>query len=155
MVDGRAPDELLLGTWARSGGFVGLVVAMDAETVTLFDPGERQVAQAGTADVEAVPAGGVTVTVTVDLPVPHGVSEATLRRWVAALTDDTLRARAHDALTEQGLDEGATLPAARFSVAPVTNGTVCLCGSRMPAPPGAEMVCTTCGRLAVGPPAAH
>jgi hypothetical protein len=38
---------------------------------------------------------------------------------------------------------------------PVTNGTVCLCGSRMPAPPGAEMVCTNCGRLAVGPPAAH
>jgi hypothetical protein len=155
MVDGRAPDELLLGAWARSGGFVGLVVAMDAEKVTLFDPGERQVMNAAPAEIEPVPAGGVTVTVSVDLPVPHGVSEATLRRWIAALADDTLRARAQQALSEQGLDDGATLPAARFFVVPVTNGTVCLCGSRIPAPPGTEMVCTNCGRLAVGPPTAH
>lgn len=155
MVDGRAPGELLLGTWARSGTFVGLVVAADGESVSLFDPAERQVAKVLREDVEVVPAGGVTITVTVDLPVPHGVNESALRRWVAALTDDTLRERAHSALTEQGLDEGAALPAARLSVAPVTSGVVCLCGSRMPAPPGAEMVCTNCGRLAVGPPTSH
>ena len=155
MVDGRAPGELLLGGWARSGSFVGLVVAVDGESVTLFDPAERQMTKVVRAEVEAVPAGGVTLTVTVDLPVPHGIGEPALRRWVASLTDDTLRERAHAALKEQGLDEGAALPAARVSVMPVTNGTVCLCGSRMPAPPGAEMVCTNCGRLAVGPPAAH
>ncbi|MPZ73280.1 MAG: hypothetical protein GEU74_08635 [Nitriliruptorales bacterium] len=155
MVDGRAPGELLLGTWARTGAFVGLVVAVDGESVSLFDPAERQVASAARADVQAVPAGGVNVTVAVDLPVPHGIDESALRRWVAALTDDTLRERAHAALIEQGLDEGAALPAARVSVAPVPNGTVCLCGSRMPAPAGAEMVCSSCGRLAVGPPASH
>ena len=152
MVDGRAPGELLLGGWARSGQFVGLVVAADGETVTLFDPGERHRLDAPRADVEALPAGGVTVTVRVDLPLPHGVDETTLRRWVASLTDLTLRERAYAALAEAGLDEGAALPDARLTVDPIDHGTVCLCGARTPAPAGAELVCSNCGRLAVGAP---
>lgn len=155
MVDGRAPGELLLGSWARSGGFVGLVVALDGEAVTLFDPGERQRLDAARKDVQPVPAGGVTVTVTVDLPLPHGLDETTVRRWVASLTDMTLRERAYAALSEAALDEGAALPDARITVNPVTSGTVCLCGARTPAPAGAEIRCSNCGRLAVGPPTAH
>lgn len=152
MVDGRAPGELLLGSWARAGNFIGLVVKADGEHVTLFDPGERQRADVPRTDVQALPAGGVTVGVTVDLPVPHGVDETTVRRWVASLTDLTLRERLYAALAEEGLDEGAALPDARVTVNPVDHGTVCLCGTRTPAPPGSEVVCSNCGRLAVGAP---
>ena len=152
MVDGRAPGELLLGSWAKSGSFVGLVVAADGETVTLFDPGERQRMDAPRPDVQALPAGAVTVSVTVDLPLPHGVDETTVRRWVASLTDLTLRERAYSALADAGLDEGAALPDARITVGPIDHGTVCLCGARTPAPAGAEIVCSNCGRLAVGAP---
>ncbi len=152
MVDGRAPDELLLGSWARAGQFVGLVAAINGETVSLFDPAERQRADVPLAQVEALPSAAVTVTVTADLPLPHGVDETTVRRWVASLTDLTLRERAYAALAEAGLDEGAALPDARVTVAPVTSGTVCLCGARTPGPPGAEIVCSNCGRLAVGAP---
>ncbi len=152
MVDARVPGELLLGSWARAGSFVGLVVKADGETVSLFDPGERQRLDAPTATVQALPAGGVTVTVTVDVPLPHGVDESTVRRWVASLTDPMLRELAYAALAEAGLDEGAALPDARVTVAPLASGTVCLCGARTPAPAGSEIVCTNCGRLAVGAP---
>jgi hypothetical protein len=152
MVDGRAPGELLLGSWARAGAFVGLVVAVDGESVTLFDPGERHRTDVPRTDVTALPAGAVTVSVTVDLPLPHGVDETTVRRWVASLTDLTLRERAYAALAEAGLDEGAALPDARVTVNPIDHGTVCLCGARTPAPAGAEVVCSNCGRLAVGAP---
>jgi hypothetical protein len=152
MVEARTPDELLLGGWARAGSFVGLVVKIDGESVSLFDPGERQRVDAVRADVQALPAGGVTVSVTVDVPLPHGVDESTVRRWVASLTDLTLRERAYAALAEAGLDEGAALPDARVSVGPLASGTVCLCGARTPAPAGSEIRCTSCGRLAVGAP---
>lgn len=152
MVDGRSPGELLLGAWARSGGMVGLVAAVDAESVTLFHPGDRTQSTVPRAEVEALPAGGVTVSVSVDLPVPHGIEEPSLRRWVATLTDDMLRDRAYAALTDAGLDAGAALPAVRMDVRAVESGTVCLCGSKTPAPPGAEIRCSNCGRLAVGPP---
>lgn len=155
MVDARTPGELLLGSWARSGQFVGLVVRVDGETVTLFDPGERHRLDAPRADVAPLPAGGVTVTVRVDLPLPHGVDEATVRRWVASLTDLTLRERAYAALAEAALDEGAALPDARINVDPIDHGTVCLCGARTPAPAGTELVCSNCGRLAVGAPTAN
>lgn len=152
MVDARVPGELLLGGWARAGEFVGLVVKVDAENVTLFDPGDRQRLDAPAADVSALPAGGVTVTVTVDVPLPHGVDESTVRRWIASLTDPMLRERAYAALAEAGLDEGAALPDARVTVGPLDHGTVCLCGARTPAPAGSEIVCSNCGRLAVGAP---
>lgn len=152
MVDGRAQGELIVGGWARSGGVVGLVAAVDGENVTLFDPGERTRTTAARTEVEALPAGGVTVSVSVDLPVPHGVDEYTLRRWVASLTDPVLRDRAYAALVEAELDEGAALPNVRVDVQPIESGSVCLCGSRTPAPAGAEVRCTNCGRLAVGAP---
>lgn len=154
MVDGRAPGELPLGSWARAGTFIGLVVAADGERVTLFDPGERQRTDVARTEVHSLPSGGVTVTVTAELPLPHGVDEATVRRWVASLTDLTLRERMYAALTEADLDEGAALPDARVTVDPVVSGTVCLCGTRTPAPAGAEMICSNCGRLAVGAPSA-
>ena len=152
MVDARAPGELLVGGWARTGGVVGLVAAVDGENVTLFDPGDRTRTTAPRADVEAVPAGGVTISISVDLPVPHGIDEHTIRRWVASLTDPHLRDRAYAALSESGLDEGAALPNVRMEVHPVSSGSVCLCGARTPAPAGAEVRCTNCGRLAVGAP---
>ena len=152
MVDGRSPGELLLGAWARSQGMIGLVAALDAESVTLFHPGDRTQSTVPRAEVEVVPAGGVTLTVSVDLPVPHGIEEAALRRWVASLTDDVLRERAYAALTDANLDPGAALPSVRLDVAPVASGTVCLCGAKTPAPPGAEVRCSSCGRLAVGAP---
>lgn len=153
MVDGRTPDELLLGGWARAGTFVGLIAAADGERVTLFDPGERQRTDVSPSDVTVLPSGAVTVRVAVDLPLPHGVDETTVRRWVASLVDLSLRERAYAALAEAGLDEGAALPDARVTVDPVDHGTVCLCGARTPAPAGAEIVCSNCGRLAVGAPA--
>ena len=154
MVDGRAEDELLLGTWARSGAMIGLVAAVDGESVTLFDPGERQQATVGRAEVEALPAGAVTVTVSVDVPVPHGIEEHTLRRWIASLVDDHIRDRAYAALTDSGLDPGASLPSVRMDVRAIDSGAVCLCGARTPAPAGSQLRCTACGRLAVGGPVA-
>lgn len=145
-------DEVRVGDWARSGGMVGLVAALDDETVTLFDPGERHRADVARSDVQRLPAGAVTVTVSVDLPVPHGVDESMLRRWVASLTDEVLRERAYAALAEAGMDEGAALPGARVDVRPVDSGMVCLCGARVPGPPGGSVVCPSCGRRAVGAP---
>lgn len=146
-------DGPRLGSWARSGGLTGLVAAVDDISITLFDPGDRQMATVPRAEVESVPVGAVTVTVTIDLPVPHGVDESTLRRWSASLTDLTMRERAAAVLTEQGLDPGAALPDARFSVrAMESSGAICLCGARVPAPDGARLTCPSCGREAVGPP---
>ena len=152
MVDGRAPDELLLGTWARSGNMIGLVAAVDGERVTLFDPAERHRADVARTTVQAVPAGAVAVTVSVELPLPHGVEETAVRRWVATLLDPVLRERAYAALMEAELDGGAAVPSPRVDVRAVGGGAVCLCGARLPAPAGAEIACSNCGRLAVGPP---
>jgi hypothetical protein len=156
MSDERSePTTPRLGSWARSGGLVGLVAAVDGDEITLFDPGDRQLARVARADVEAVPAGAVSVTVTVDLPLPHGVDETAVRRWVAALTDLTTRDRAASLLTDQGLDQGAALPDARVSVRPIEGtAAVCLCGARVPAPAGARLPCPSCGREAVGAPLA-
>ncbi|MDQ3528968.1 MAG: hypothetical protein M3425_03310 [Actinomycetota bacterium] len=145
---------LRIGSWAKSGQLIGLVAAMDDDTVTLFDPGQRQQAQVPRSLAEAVPAGAVTVTVRVQLPVPHGVDEGVLRRWVATLTDEVVRERAYAALAEAGLDEGAALPVTSVDVEPVASGTVCLCGARTPAPPGTQLQCVSCGRTAVAAPTA-
>jgi hypothetical protein len=154
MTGTSAPDDhLRLGAWARSGGLVGVVAAVDDDGVALFDPGARQLARVPLSEVEPVPAGAVTVTVTVDLPVPHGIDEASLRRWVGSLTDLDLRDRAAAALREQGLDPGVALPDARIAVRAVEGtAAVCLCGARVPAPAGAALACPSCGREAVGAP---
>lgn len=142
-----------LGAWARSEAFVGLVAAVDDDEVTLLDPGNRQVARAARAAVQLVPAGAVTISVSVDVPLAHGLDEADLRRWVAALTDEVLRTRMRDALTEGGLDIGAALPLPRVDVRAVeTGGAVCVCGARTPAADGAAVACAVCGRLAVARP---
>jgi hypothetical protein len=150
-----APPQLgpRLGSWARSGQLVGLVVAVGDGEVTIFDPGERISATVPFGEAETVPAGAVTVTATVDLPLPHGVAAPALRRWVASLLDETVRERAYAALTEAGLDQGAALPAVRVDVRPM-EGTVaiCLCGAKVPGPAGARLACPSCGRESVGTP---
>lgn len=142
-----------IGAWVRSRGMVGLVAAADGDTVTLFRPGDRQLARVAPDDVELLPAGAVTVTATVDLPVPHGIGEDLLRRWVASLTDETLRGRAYAALADAGLDEGAALPSVRLEVRTMaTGGALCLCGAKTPADPGVAVACAACGRQAVSAP---
>ncbi len=137
-----------LGGWARAGELVGVVAAVDEGGVALFDPAARRTGRAPAGEVTPLPAGAVRVTVTVDLPVAHGVAEADLRRWVAALTDEVLRGRAAEALRAAGLDEGAALAAVALVVTPPPgDDAVCLAGHRSPAP-GA---CTTCGRDAAAP----
>lgn len=143
----------LLGSWARAGDLVGLVAAVDDDTVTVFNPGDRQVARVPLAEAEALPAGTIRVEVAVDLPVPHGFEEASLRRWVAALADPVLRERGRDATREAGLDEAALLPEPRMQVVrPQQSGAVCLAGHRVPAPDGAALTCPSCGRLAAARP---
>lgn len=149
-----AAQEPRVGSWARSGALVGLVARRRDGQVTLFDPAARRMADVASADVEAVPAAAVTVTATVDLPLAHGLDEEEVRRWFATLVDPALRERARAALAEAGLDEGAALPAARLDVRSFEgSGAVCLCGARVPAPPGAALACPACGREAVAAPA--
>jgi hypothetical protein len=106
-----------IGTWARSGTFTGLVAAIAEDgTVTLFNPGDRQVLRADPGTVAGLPAGRVRVTVEVDLDIPHGLEEEALHRWVAALVDPILRDRARDALAEGGLDPSAFAPTATVEV---------------------------------------
>jgi L-asparaginase II len=146
-------QPLRIGSWARAGEFIGLVAVVDGEHVTLFDPGDRHMARVMRSDIEPLPAGAVTVTVSVDLPVPHGVGEDTLRRWMASLIDELVRERAYSALAEAGMDEGAALPQPRVQVVALAgSGAVCLCGARMPAPPGTALTCPKCGREAVSAP---
>ena len=146
-------EPLRLGTWARSGGFVGIVTKLDDGEVTLFHPGERTQTVVPEQAVDRVPAAAVTVTATVDLPLAHGLEEAEVRRWMASVLDETLRERALSALAQAGIDEGPALPTARLSVAPMASGAVCLCGAKVPAPAGAALACPSCGRQAVAPPA--
>lgn len=143
-----------LGAWARAGELTGVVAASDDDTVTLYDPGNRRMAQVPHAETTPVEAGAVTVTLQVDVPIPHGLAEDALARWVASLADEAVAARARTALAEAGLDEGVTLPVVRLDVqAASTSGAVCLCGARTPAPDGASLACAACGREAVAPPA--
>jgi hypothetical protein len=147
-----APDGPLLGSWARGSGVVGVVAAVQGAEAVIFDPGDRRVARVALGDLEPLPTGAVRVTLSTDLPVPHGVGEDLLRRWVATLTDEVVRERAYAALAEAGLDEGAALPVTSVDVEPVASGTICLCGARTPAPPGTQLQCASCGRTAVAAP---
>ena len=146
-------EQLRLGAWARAQGLVGLVAALNGDDVTLFQPGDRQRATVPRSQVELVPAGAVTVTLRVDLPLPHGIGDDTVRRWVASLADPVVRARAASALEEAGLDAGAALPTVIDEVGPAsTSGAVCLCGARTPAAPGTMIPCAQCGRQAASAP---
>lgn len=154
-IGGMGEDGPRLGSWARSGDLVGLVAAVDADEVAVFDPAERQVVRVPRGELLPVPAGAVTITVAVDLPLAHGLGEDAVRRWTASLVDGVLRERATAALSAAGLDPGAALPEARVEVsASMTDGAVCLAGHRSPAPDGAAVACATCGRDAVARPVA-
>lgn len=129
------------------------MAAVGEATVTLFHPGQRRNVTVAAAALEPVPAGAVTITVSLDLPLAHGVGEAELRRWVASLVDDAVRETAVKALTDAGIDVGAALPSARFEVRRMEGGgAICLCGTRTDAPEGAALACPACKREAVAAP---
>jgi hypothetical protein len=141
-----------LGSWARADGFVGLVAGSDERHVTLFDPGGRQQHRAPIERVQAVPAAAVRVALTVELPLPHGLDETSLRRWVALLADPVLRERAAEAMAETGLDAGAALPQVALHADARSDGQArCLCGATSPATPGVPVICGVCGRQAAPP----
>lgn len=141
-----------LGSWARADGFVGLVARSDERHVTLLDPGGRQQREVPLEQVQAVPAAAVQVTLTVDLPLPHGLDETSLRRWVALLADPVLRERAAEAMSEAGLDPGAALPQATVDAQARSDGRArCLCGATTPTAPGVAVTCGACGRQAAPP----
>lgn len=145
--------EPTLGAWARVDGFIGVVARTADGTVTLFDPGRRRQHTAATEAIEAVPSAAVRVSVTVDLPLPHGLDESDLRRWVAMLTDPLLRDRAAEALTAADLDTGVTLPTTTVSVRAIDDAALhCLCGAVTPtAAVAADAVCPQCGRQPAPP----
>lgn len=139
-----------LGQWGKAGELVGLVAAVDGEEVTLFDPADRQETTVSAASVTPLPAGAVRVTVSATLPVPHGVGEQELRRWVASLADDRVRERALAALADARLDDGAARPPVSVEVVPAASGA-CLCGETPDLAPGRSGTCPACGRQAAGP----
>ncbi|WP_370324288.1 hypothetical protein [Euzebya sp.] len=97
-----------IGRWVRASGFVGKVAAVDDDgTLVLFNPGDRQVLRATPGTVQPLPTGTVRVTVTLDVEVPHGLAEESLRRWTAALIDPVLRSKGRESLEEAGFDTGA------------------------------------------------
>ena len=143
----------LLGSWVRAGGVTGVVSGVHGDTVSVFEPSERRMATVQRADVEPVPAAAVRVTLTVDLPLPHGVGEDSLRRWVGALTDPVLRERAQEALQAADQDIGAALPTVDVTLTPSEGpAAVCLCGARTDPQGAASVRCASCGRVAVAPP---
>jgi hypothetical protein len=96
-----------IGTWARVGDLVGLVVHVgDDGTTTVFNPGDRRATTVPAGGAQGLPSGRVEVTATVQLDVPHGLGEAALHRWVAALLDPVLRERATTSLSDAGYDLG-------------------------------------------------
>lgn len=142
-----------LGAWVRAENVVGLVAALEGDEISVFDPTARVVTRVPSASASPLPAGAVTITVSVDVPLPHGLEEDGVSRWIGSLVDPVVRERALEALREAGLDEGAALPPARVSVDPAAGGgAVCLAGHRTPAPDGASMACPGCGREAVARP---
>lgn len=140
-----------VGQWAKTGELVGLVAAAEDSEVTLFDPAARQQVTVPAASVTVLPAGAVDVTMTVTLPLPHGLGAEDVRRWVAALADDRAREQARQALTQAGLDAGAAQPVVDVQVT-ASEGSACLCGQPPALEPGAAQECPGCGRQAVGPP---
>lgn len=149
----RAPAPTL-GVWARADGFIGVVARTTDGQVTLFDPGQRRQHTVAADAIEAVPSAAVRVTVTVDLPLPHGIDESALRRWVAMLTDPVLRTSASEALAAADLDAGVTLPVAAVTASAIADGSLhCLCGAATPTGDLATGVstCPQCGRQPAPP----
>lgn len=139
-----------LGQWGKAGELVGLVAAVDGDQVTLFDPAARQQTTLSAASVTPLPAGAVRVSVSATLPVPHGVGEDELRRWLGSLADDRVRERALASLAAAGLDDGAAQPPVTVEVSVAETGA-CLCGESPDLEAGAAGPCPSCGRQAAGP----
>ena len=94
-----------VGTWARAGNMVGIVSKVDDDgVVTLFNPGDRQILKATQGALTELPTGIVEAQVAVRLVVPHGLTDSSVRRWLATLVDPVLRERAQESLRELGLD---------------------------------------------------
>lgn len=146
-------DAHRLGAWARADTLVGVVARIDGDTVTVFDPGARRRHDGSADGVRPVPAASVRVTVTVDLPLAHGLDETALRRWTAMLLDPVLRERATEALAAEGLDPGIALPIPQVAATALRDGLArCLCGTTTPAAPGATPPpCPSCGRQPAPP----
>jgi hypothetical protein len=141
--NGRHPD---------SGAAPALVARSDGQHVTLLDPGGRQQREVPVDRVQAVPAAAVEITMTVDLPLPHGLDETSLRRWVALLADPVLRDRAAEAMSDAGLDAGAALPQVALDARARSDGHArCLCGATTPTAAGVAVRCRACGRQAAPP----
>lgn len=146
-----------LGAWCRAEGMVGVVARVDGDRVTVFDPAQRRQLEVAASALHPVPAAAVRVTTSVDLPVPHGVDEHDLRRWIAMLTDPVLRERAGAALAAAGLDPGVSLPQVTVTATAFDDGAGrCLCGatttSATTAPADATpAACPRCGRQLAPP----
>lgn len=141
-----------LGAWARADGIVGVVARVAGGRVTLFDPGQRRQHTVAADALQHVPSAAVRVTATVDVPLPHGLDETDLRRWMAMLTDPVLRDRARQALGDEQLDAGATLPEVTVTAMPLTDGALhCLCGAATPPGDSDTGACPRCGRQPTPP----
>ena len=102
-----ACTAMRIGTWARAGGVVGIVSKVDDDgTITIFNPGDRQMIRATPGAAQALPTGTVDVRVALRMEVPHGLSEDSLKRWLAALIDPVIRTHAQATVSEKGLDDG-------------------------------------------------
>jgi len=110
-----------IGTWARADGIVGIVSKVDTDgTVTIFNPGDRQVITAPGSAATPLPTGLIEARFSLQMQVPHGLGEDSLRRWLAVLIDPVLRANATASLREMGLDEGAFAEEVTVDVREVT-----------------------------------
>lgn len=74
-------------------------------TITIFNPGDRQMVKASPTAVQPLPTGTVDVRVALRMEVPHGLGEDSLKRWLAALIDPVIRTHAQATVIEQGLDD--------------------------------------------------
>lgn len=95
-----------IGTWVKAGPLVGIVSKVEGDgTVVVFNPGDRQMVRATRGAVQVLPTGTVQVRFGIQLDVPHGLGEDSLKRWMAALIDPVLRTHAQATMIEHGLDD--------------------------------------------------
>ncbi|HUG84971.1 MAG TPA: hypothetical protein VMM13_10420 [Euzebya sp.] len=96
-----------IGTWVKAGPLIGIVSKIEQDgSLVVFNPGDRQMLRATPGAVQVLPTGTVQLRFALQIDVPHGLGEDSLRRWMAALIDPVLRAHAQATMIEQGLDDG-------------------------------------------------
>lgn len=95
-----------IGTWVKAGPLIGIVSKIEEDgSLVVFNPGDRQMMRATPGAVQALPTGMVQLRVAVQVEVPHGLGEDSLKRWMAALIDPVLRTHAQATMIEHGLDD--------------------------------------------------